>query len=204
MKKQAGVLNLPFKYTMYNKQGEIIHACPFKFEVELDELEKFYNVKLILRPLDPSVVITRHYYEHDESEIDPHAFERIPAYQNDFFYNDEADEIVLNVFNGFDVALFNISSLLAIGRLDLADEVPYNENGFAPIHDKVRTITWTLEEFKKLDGFVAWFKFTKHFIFFKGLLLGSNYIHENVKDDDRVPAFDSDVLLRGEKLFLVD
>ena len=204
MKRHTGVLNLPYKYTMLNKQGEIIHACPFIFSVELDELEKFYNAKLILKPFDPSVVITRQYYEFDESEIDPQDFERIPAYQNDFFYNDEADEIVLNVFNGFDVALFNISSLLGIGRIDLADEVPYNENGFAPIHDKVRTITWTLEEFKMLDGFVAWFKFTKHFIFFKGLVIGANYIDDSVKSGDRVPAFDSDVLLRGERLFIVD
>ena len=202
--RAKGVLNLPYKYTMYNKQGEIIHACPFKFEVELDEIEKFNNVRLILKPLDPSVVITRHYYLYDESEIDPNDFERIPAYEHDIFYNDENDELFLNVFNGFDVAIFNICSLLGIGRIRLDSYVPYEENGFAPVHDKVSLIKFTLEEFKQLDGFVAWFKFTRHFIYFKGLLMGANYIHENVQDGDDVPDFKSSDLLRGEKLFLMD
>jgi len=199
------VLNLPFKQTMYDKQGNVIDSCPFIFNVELDELEAFNNVKLNLKPLDPCVVITRQYYEFDESEItDPYDFERLEVYENNFFYNDEDDKLVLNVFNGFDVALFNISSLLGIGRVEIADEVPANELGFAPVHDRVRTITWTLEEFKKLDGFVAWIKFAPPCILFKGLLIGSNYVHESVESDDRVPMYDSDVLLRGEKLFLLD
>ena len=204
--RAKGVLNLPYKYTMYNKQGEIIHSCPFIFNVELDELEKFYNVKLILKPLDPSVVITRYYYEYDESEItDPYDFERVPAYESNFFYNDESDELFLNVFNGFDVALFNICSLLGIGHIELDDIVPYNEQGFAPIHDKVSRIKFTLEEFKMLDGFVAWFKFTRHFILFKGLVLGYNYINERV-GDERVPHYfsEGDMYARGEKLFLMD
>jgi hypothetical protein len=190
---------------MYDKQGNVIDSCPFIFNVELDELEAFNNVKLNLKPLDPCVVITRQYYEFDESEItDPYDFERLEVYENNFFYNDEDDKLVLNVFNGFDVALFNISSLLGIGRVEIADEVPANELGFAPVHDRVRTITWTLEEFKKLDGFVAWIKFAPPCILFKGLLIGSNYVHESVESDDRVPMYDSDVLLRGEKLFLLD
>ena len=119
--RAKGVLNLPYKYTMYNKQGEIIHSCPFIFNVELDDI------------------------------------------------------------------------------------VPYNEQGFAPIHDKVSRIKFTLEEFKMLDGFVAWFKFTKHFILFKGLVLGYNYINERV-GDERVPHYfsEGDMYARGEKLFLMD
>lgn len=197
-------MKLPFKEKMLNKKGEEIDACPFIFNVELDELETYNNVKLILKPLDPCVVITRQYYERSEDEIDPHKFERVKAYTSNFFYNDEDDTLMLNVFNGFDVAIFNICFLLGIGRLELADEVPYNENGFAPVHDKVRTITFTLEEFKKLDGFVAWFKFAPPFILFKGLVIGANYINDSVENGDSVPNYNSDVLLRSEKLFLLD
>ena len=195
---------MPFKENMFNKQGEEIDSCPFVFNVDLDELEQYNNVKLTIKPVDPCVVITRNYYEFDESEIDPHDFVRVESYDADFFYNDEKDELFLNVFNGFDVALFNISALLGIGRVTLRDEVPYMENGFAPVHDKVSTIIWTLEEFKQLDGFVAVFKFTKHFILFKGLLIGANYIHSDVDEGDVVPDFRSEKLLRGEKLFLID
>lgn len=195
---------MPFKQVMYNKHGEEIDAAPFILNVELDELETLNNVKLILKPLDPCVVITRYYYEHDESEIDPHDFERVKRYETNFFYNDEDDKIVLSVFNGFDVALFNICSLLGIGRVELDDHVPYDEDGFAPVHDKVSRVNFTLEEFKKLDGFVAMFKFTPHFILFKGLLIGANYVHKEVKDGDVVPEFKSNVLKRGENLFLLD
>ena len=197
-------MKVPFKENMFDKHGNEIDSCPFIFEVELDELETYNNVKLNIKPLDPCVVLTRHYYEFDESEIDPQDYKRVTSYGGNFFYNSEEDKIMLSVFNGFDVAIFNICSLLGIGRIDLADEVPYRENGFAPVHDKVRTITWTLEEFKQLDGFVALFKFTRHFILFKGLLIGANYIHENVQDGDSVPDFKSSDLLRGEKLFLMD
>ena len=62
----------------------------------------------------------------------------------------------------------------------------------------------TLEEFKQLDGFISMIKFTRHFNLFKGLLIGANYIHEEVKDGDVVPDFRSETLLRGEKLFLID
>lgn len=195
---------MPFKETMYNKQGEVIDACPFKFEVSLDELEKYNNARLIIKPLDPCVIITRDYFEWSEAEINPQDFKRVDYYDANFFYNDEDDKLVLNVFNGFDVAIFNMCSLLGIGRITLRPEVPYNENGFAPVHDKVGEIIFTLEEFKQLDGHVVWLKFTKHFILFKGLLIGANYIHESVKNGDRVPNFKSSVLQRGERLFLMD
>ena len=195
---------MPFKETMYDKNGEVIGACPFKFEVNLDELEEYHNARLIIKPLDPCVVITRDYFEMSEAEIDPKDFKLVEYYDANFFYNDEDDKLILNVFNGFDVAIFNICSLLGIGRITLRDEVPYMSNGFAPVHDKVGMITFTLEEFKQLDGHVAWFKFTRHFILFKGLVIGANYIHENVKDGDRVPDFRSEKLVRGERLFLMD
>ena len=195
---------MPYKQTIYNANGEVIDACPFIFKIDLDDLEELNNARLILKPLDPCVVITLDYYETNEDEIDPAEFQRLKDFKIDFFYNDEDDEIVLNVFNGFDVALFNICSLLGIGRIHIDESVPYNENGFAPVHDKVSTLTFTLEEFKMLDGFVAWFKFTPHFILFKGLLIGANYIHESVEDGAGVPSFKSDKLLRGEKLFLID
>lgn len=192
---------MPCKEMMYNKNGEAIDAAPFMFNVELDELEKYCNVKLTLKPVDPCVVITREYFDIKGEKA---GFERVKEYSFNFFYNDEKDEIMLHVFNGFDVALFNISSLLGIGRIALRDEVPYQENGFAPIHDKVSTISWTLEEFKMLDGFVAWFKFTEHFIYFKGVVIGANYIHRDVCEGANVPFFLSNQLVRGEKLFLLD
>lgn len=197
-------MTVPFIEKMFDKQGNLIDTAPFVFNVELDELESFHNVKLTIKPLDPCVVITRQYFERSVDEIDPHEFVRGENYNANFFYNDEADEIVLQVFNGFDVALFNMSSLLGIGRIELRDEVPVQENGFAPVHDKVRRIKWTLEEFKQLDGLVAMIKFTRHFILFKGLLIGANYIHRDVQDGDSVPDFRSEKLLRGEKLFLWD
>lgn len=72
------------------------------------------------------------------------------------------------------------------------------------MHDKVSRIYLTIDEIKQLDGFVAVFKFTQHFILFKGLLLGANYIHKDVNGGEKIPCLKSDVLLRGEKLFLVD
>ena len=192
---------MPFKETMLNQYGDEIACAPFVFNVELDELEEHDNVKLTIKPLDPTVAIYRDYFDIKGEQIDARKLE---AYESNFFYNSEDDELFLNVFNGFDVALFNISSLLGVGRVTLRDEVPYMENGFAPVHDKVSTISWTLEEFKQLDGWVAWFKFTPHFILFKGLVIGANYIHESVQHGDDVPDFKSEKLLRGEKLFLLD
>lgn len=192
---------MPFKETMLNKYGDEIACAPFIFGVDLDDLETHYCARLTIKPLDPAVVVYRDYFDINNKYVSSN---RLEEYETNFFYNDEDDKIILNVFNGFDVALFNISSLLGIGRLELADEVPYMSNGFAPVHDKVRTITWTLEEFKQLDGWVAWFKFTPHFILFKGLVIGANYIHEDVKDGDVVPDFRSEKLLRGENLFLLD
>ena len=192
---------MPFKETMYNFKGDEIDATPFVFGVDLDELEELNNVKLTIKPLDERVLIARDYYDINNKFVGADTCE---CYETNFFYNDEDDKLILNVFNGFDVALFNISSLLGIGRVELADEVPYNENGFAPVHDKVDRIIWTLEEFKQLDGWVAWFKFSKHFIYFKGLVIGANYIHRDVHDGDDVPDFRSEKLLRGEKLFLLD
>ena len=192
---------MPIKETMLNKYGDEIACAPFIFGVDLDELEEHNNVRLTIKPLDPSVVVYRDYFDINNKHVGAN---RLEEYETNFFYNDEKDKLMLNVFNGFDVALFNISSLLGIGRIELADEVPYMANGFAPVHDKVRTITWTLEEFKQLDGWVAWFKFTKHFILFKGLLIGANYIHSDVDEGDVVPDFRSEKLLRGEELFLID
>lgn len=188
---------------MYNKEGFEIDSCPFIFNVSLDELETHNNVKLMLKPYDPSVIIARYPYKKG-GKIDPFKFIRAECYETDFFYNNEDDEIILNVLNGFDVAIFNICSLLNIGKIEIDKGVPYRENGFAPVHDKVSRIKLTLEEFKQLDGFVAVFKFVPYFILFKGLLIGANYIHEDVHDGDVVPNFKSDNLLRGEKLFKLD
>jgi len=195
---------VPFKEEIYNANGDVIEALPFKFEVNLDELDTCNNARIIVKPLDPRVVIASYYYEHDESEINPHDFKRIEEFTGNYFYNDEDDELKVAVHNGFDVAVFNMCSLLQIGRIHLDDYVEPEENGFAPVHDKVLTITLTLEEFKQLDGFVAWCKFTPHFILFKGLVIGANYIHESVCEGDVVPDFRSEKLLRGEKLFLLD
>ncbi len=186
---------------MFDKNGELIDSCPFVFNVNLDELKTYYNVKLTVKPLDPCIVITREYTDFNNA---PAGFERVCNYESDFFYNDEDDEIILNIFNGFDVAIFNMCSLLGIGRITLDSGVEYEANGFAPVYDKVSTVKFTLDEFKMLDGFVAMIKFTPHFILFKGLLIGANYIHENVHEGDVVPSFKSNDLLRGEKLFILD
>lgn len=195
---------MPCKQEIYDRNGEVIEALPFKFDINLDELEAHHNARILVKPVDPDVVIARYYYEWDKSEIDPHDFERVEYIEGNYFYNDEDDELKVAVHNGFDLAVFNMCSLLGIGRLELDEYVEYEENGFAPVHDKVLTISLTLDEFKQLDGFVAWCKITKHFILFKGLVIGANYIHEEVKDGDVVPDFRSEKLLRGEKLFLID
>lgn len=195
---------MPFKQKIFDKYGNKIDSLPFKFEVNLDELDKFHNARILVKPLDPCVVVARYYYKQDESEIDPHKFDRLEQFEGNYFYNDEDDEIILGINTGFDVAVFNMCSLLGIGRLDLDEYVESEENGFAPVHDKVWQIRMNLEEFKQLDGFVAWIKFTKHFTLFKGLVIGANYIHDDVKDGDVVPDYKSEKLLRGEKLFLID
>ena len=195
---------MPFKEEVYNSKGEVIDTLPFKFEVNLDELETCYNARIQVKPVDPHVVIASYYYEKDENEINPHDFKRICEFTGNYFYNDEDDEIIVSIHNGFDVAVFNMCSLLGIGRVSLDETVPVQENGFAPVHDKVISIKLTLEEFKQLDGFVAVFKFTPHFILFKGLLIGANYIHSDVDEGDVVPDFRSEKLLRGENLFKWD
>ena len=195
---------MPFKQDIYDKEGNKIDALPFKFEVNLDELETHHNARILVKPLDPCVVIARYYYEHDESEIDPHDFDRLEYFEGNYFYNDEDDEIILAIHTGFDVAVFNMCSLLGIGRVELDEGVQYSYLGFAPVHDKVWQLRMTLEEFKQLDGFISMIKFTKHFILFKGLLIGANYIHESVNDGDVVPDFKSNVFKRGEKLFLLE
>lgn len=195
---------MPFKEEVYNSKGEVIDTLPFKFGVNLDELETCYNARIQVKPVDPHVVIASYYYEKDENEINPHDFKRICEFTGNYFYNDEDDEIIVSIHNGFDVAVFNMCSLLGIGRVSLDETVPVQENGFAPVHDKVMSIKLTLEEFKQLDGFVAVFKFTPHFILFKGLLIGANYIHSDVDEGDVVPDFRSEKLLRGENLFKWD
>ena len=195
---------MPCKQEIYDKNGEVIEALPLKFEVNLDELEAFHNARILVKPVDPDVVIARYHYETDPNEIDPHDFERVEYFEGNYFYNDEDDEIIVSIHNGFDVAVFNMCSLLGIGRVSLDETVPVQENGFAPVHDKVMSIKLTLEEFKQLDGFVAVFKFTPHFILFKGLLIGANYIHSDVDEGDVVPDFRSEKLLRGENLFKWD
>lgn len=195
---------MPFKEEVFNSKGEVIDTLPFKFEVNLDELETCYNARIQVKPVDPHVVIASYYYEKDENEINPHDFKRICEFTGNYFYNDEDDEIIVSIHNGFDVAVFNMCSLLGIGRVSLDETVPVQENGFAPVHDKVMSIKLTLEEFKQLDGFVAVFKFTPHFILFKGLLIGANYIHSDVDEGDVVPDFRSEKLLRGENLFKWD
>ena len=197
-------VTVPFKEEVYNSKGEVIDTLPFKFEVNLDELETCYNARIQVKPVDPHVVIASYYYEKDENEINPHDFKRICEFTGNYFYNDEDDEIIVSIHNGFDVAVFNMCSLLGIGRVSLDETVPVQENGFAPVHDKVMSIKLTLEEFKQLDGFVAVFKFTPHFILFKGLLIGANYIHSDVDEGDVVPDFRSEKLLRGENLFKWD
>ena len=195
---------MPFKQEIYDKQGNKTDALPFKFEVNLDELEAHHNARILVRPLDDDVVIARYYYERDPNEIDPYKFDNVEFFEGNYFYNDEDDELILSIHTGFDVALFNICSLLGIGRVELDEGVEYEVNGFAPVHDKVWQLRMTLEEFKQLDGFVSMIKFTPHFILFKGLLIGANYIHKGVKDGDVVPDFRSEKLLRGEDLFLID
>ena len=195
---------MPFKQENYDKQGNKTDALPFKFEVNLDELEAHHNARILVKPLDDDVVIARYYYEYDKSEIDPYKFDKVEYFEGNYFYNDEDDEIILAVHTGFDVAVFNMCSLLGIGRVELDEYVEYEANGFAPVHDKVWQLKMTLEEFKQLDGFVSMIKFTPHFILFKGLLIGANYIHEDVHDGDHVPDFKSNVLKRGENLFLLD
>ena len=195
---------MPFKQEIYDREGNEVDALPFKFEVNLDELEAHHNARILVRPLDDDVVIARYYYERDPNEIDPYKFDNVEFFEGNYFYNDEDDELILSIHTGFDVALFNICSLLGIGRVELDEGVEYEVNGFAPVHDKVWQLRMTLEEFKQLDGFVSMIKFTPHFILFKGLLIGANYIHKGVKDGDVVPDFRSEKLLRGEDLFLID
>ena len=196
---------MPYKRVIYNAYGDKIETLPFKFEVDLDELEKHHNAHLHVTPLDPDTVIALYPYEKDKKEIDPYNFDKMDGFTGDYFYNDEDDEIILGMYNGMDVALFNMCSLLHIGRLDIDPNVEaYDETGFIPVHDKVLNIRLTLEEFKQLDGFVAWFQITQHFIVFKGLAIGSNYIREDVGDGDVVPDFRSRKLSRGEGLFMID
>ena len=126
---------MPFKQDIYDREGNKIDALPFKFEVNLDELESHHNARILVKPLDPCVVIARYYYERDPNEIDPYKFDNVEFFEGNYFYNDEDDELILSIHTGFDVALFNICSLLGIGRVELDEGVEYEVNGFAPVHD---------------------------------------------------------------------
>ena len=185
---------------IYNSKGEEIDTLPFIFGVVRREDSK-YLYDLTIRPLDPSVLMLVDYYDGRNNYVETYKREN---YDATFQYDDEKDEIVLYVMEGIDVAIFNMCSLLGIGKLSLDDAVPYYVDGFAPIHDKVSMITFTLEEFKQLDGMVALLKIKPQYIMFKGLLLGSRYIRDDVEDGDNIPNFKSDKLKRGEKLFVWD
>lgn len=196
-----GVLTVSFKQRMYNHTGEEIDSTPFVFGVDLDELDSKSIAKLNIKPFDNRVLIARDYYDMQGKYVES---DRCECFETPFLYYEDKDELILDVFNGFDVALFNISALLGIGRVEIADEVPCDKKGFAPVHDKVRRIKWTLEEFKQLDGHVALIKFKPYGILFKGLLIGANYIRDDVYDGDRIPNLKSSELQRGENLFILE
>lgn len=199
---------MPYKEYMYNKHGEEIDTAPFVFNTEIIQHDNYKEGLLTIKPLDPYVQMTSEYYETDENGLIHYEgdVEHIPDFKTSFFYDTPDDELTLNVHNGFDVALFNICSLLGIGQFTLHPEVPYRD-GVAPIHDKVNELKFTESEFKDLDGHVALFKFTDNdFILFKGLLLGANYVNKNIEDyvGVHVPRYDDTTLKKGANMFLTD
>lgn len=180
---------------MIDRDGNELDTALFEFDVNLDNLETEHIAKLTIKLADPSIMIYRDYYDYQgyfagtTSDI---------SYESNFVYYEDEDELILNVFNGFDVAIFNICALLGMGKFTRDYSVPYDEENFVEIDDSVQTITFTLEEFKKLHGFMAWFRFNNPFIEFKGLSIGSNYLHDSCHNG-AIPDYWSDNMKRGEK-----
>ena len=187
--------------TVFFKNGERKCSSYLKSEVCLDELDD-NKVSLLLKPYEHDVEIAIVHYGFDwqiEHE------KRLDYFTLTCYYDKREDMIEILIDNGFDVFIFNICALLGIGRLNIIENVEplglfQAMEGFLPIHERVRSILLTLEEFKLLDGFVGKFSLCNPSIDFIRLVIAFDSIHESVCDGAHVPYMKSSLLKRGESL----
>lgn len=169
-------------------------------EVNLDELED-NKVQLLLKPYESDVEIAIVHYGQDWNIDDKRGLEYFTLNCN---YDNVEDKIEIKVFNGFDEFIFNVCSLLRIGHITLDEDVSFDKMTFAPICERVKSIILSLEEFKMLDGFVGKFSICNPSFDFISLMISVKGIHESVCDGSETPEVNSELLLRGEKLFMWD
>lgn len=188
--------NMYFK--VYFLKDDVIESSLLKLEVLLEGLEDTNKAQLILSPLDKDVRIVQETY-NDNDELE--GVFNVGVFKQDIDYNKENNTFEIEVKTGFDVFIFNICALLNVGKLTIDEDVKPSESRFAPIQERVKSITLYLEEFNALDGFVGEFAINETSIDFKGLVINCQAIHESVESGAYVPDFESDEILRGESLF---
>lgn len=171
-------------------------------EVNLDEIDD-NKVSLLLKPYEQDVEIAIVHYGLDW-QIDKK--DALDYFILDCQYDKAQDKIEIIVNNGFDVFIFNICALLGIGRIAIDEDVEplglfQAMEGFLPIQERVKSITFSLEEFKMLDGFVGKFSICNPSIDFLNLRIAIKEISESVCDGSETPEVKSEYLKRGEYLF---
>ena len=183
---------------IFYRKGKEIRSSLLRCDVNLENIEK-HHLQLCLRPYDKNTLILKKYY--DPNTWDIKHMKTLDCYYMDCFYDEDNDSIEFNLFESFDLFVFNICSLLNIGTLKTYDDnYLVDEDEFAHIFQRVSVFYLTLEEFKLLDGFVGMFTLNGSSISFDGVILKFDCIHESVSDGDHVPDVKSKLLKRGEDL----
>lgn len=183
---------------IFYRKGKEIRSSLLKCKVNLDDIEN-RHLQLCLRPYDEEALILRKYY--DDNTWNVKSMKTIDCYYMDCFYDEDKDSIQFNMFEGFDVFLFNVCALLNIGTLK-THESNYiiEKDDFAHIFQRVSVFHLTLDEFKLLDGFVGMFTLNGSSISFDGLIVKFDCIHESVSDGACISDVKSKLLMRGEDL----
>lgn len=187
-----------FKLYFLKKDKEI-DSSVLKLEVVLDILDDTNHAQLMLSPIDEDVQIVQETYDDDKKLL---GVFNVGVFKQDVSYNKEHNLFEFGIKTSFDVFIFNICALLDIGKLTIDENVKLSETGFAPIKERVKSISLTLEEICSLNGFLGKFSIIDNSIDFKGIVLNLQAIHESVSDGEHIPDVKSNLLKRSENLYL--
>ena len=186
---------------VYLLKDDLLDSTLFKLEVLFEGFEETNQAKLCIAPLDKEVSIVHEIYNDDNTLFDVF---NIGNFKQDIDFNEEKEVFEIAIKTGFDVFIFNICALLEMGKLTIDEDVKPSKNGFAPIQERVKSITLNMKEFNALDGYVCECAINEDSFDFKGLVINCQGIHESVKSGAYVPDFESDVIMRGEDLSIWD
>lgn len=183
------------------KEDERIDSSFLKLEVLLDGLESTNHAQLKLEPIDKDVRIVQETYDINNNILGVY---NVGVFKQDIAYNKQLDVFDIAIKTSFDVFIFNICVMLGIGKLTIDESVKTSENGFAPIEERVKTLSLSLEELKCINNFIGEFSLKDTSIDFKGLVFNVEGIHENVKDGALMSEVKCNLLKRSENLIKWD